>query len=164
MRTKADTPGRGPSGGSKLGLEEASAPGRGAGGAYGGDLPTITSKPRPSHWSKIAGPCCHQDWPPSPKAALGDPSGGSWVPGSLERALHAAGPSKTSSCFAVWAPAWVLTGLASIKAPNTSLKKICGFVHFHFTALEHLSKVPRKASGSGSLHGGVLGKRKWKEG
>lgn len=54
---------------------------------------------------------------------------------------------------------WVLTDLASIKAPNTSLKKICGFVHFHFTALEHLSKVPRKASGSGSLHGGVLGKR-----
>lgn len=129
-----------------------------------GTCPPSPPNPAPLIGPRLLDPAAIRTGPPSPKAALGDPSGGSWVPGSLERALHAAGPSKTSSCFAVWAPAWVLTGLASIKAPNTSLKKICGFVHFHFTALEHLSKVPRKASGSGSLHGGVLGKRKWKEG
>ena len=33
-------------------------------------MPTITSKPCLSHWPKIAGLCCRQDWTPSPKAAL----------------------------------------------------------------------------------------------
>lgn len=38
---------------------------------------------------------------------------------ALNEPCTPAGPGKTSCCFTVQAPAWVLIGLASIKAPNT---------------------------------------------
>ena len=81
--------------------------------------PPSPPNPAPLTGPRPLGPAASRTGPPVPKLPYeirwGDP--GCLV--ALNEPCTPAGPGKTSCCFTVQAPAWVLIGLASIKAPNT---------------------------------------------
>lgn len=82
MRTKADTPGRRPKWGVQAGLRRSKC-------SWEKGQRDLWRRHAHHHFQTLPLSLAQDCWmAPSPKAALGDPSGGPWVPGSLEGALH----------------------------------------------------------------------------